>query len=77
MTRILLGAAAMSLCLALSACATGAGGGVAELSPVCAQQYQQASEQSRGVGEQQRAVYTHYVSPNCREEQERLDKAQR
>ncbi|MGO1072083.1 hypothetical protein [Lysobacter sp. CA199] len=80
MNRIIPTALLLSACLALSACVTGEGAGVAGLSPLCAQEYQQASERVQGGGEhaqeQRGAVYTHYVSPNCRQEQERLDKSQ-
>ncbi|MBX9400217.1 hypothetical protein K4L06_02770 [Lysobacter sp. BMK333-48F3] len=77
MNRVLFGAAALSAAMLSSACASGDGLGVAELSPLCAQQYQQASEHARGGGEQERATYIHHVSPNCRQEQERLESGRR
>lgn len=79
MMRVFRNAAAPFALLILSACASGAGSGVAQLSALCAQQYQQASEQVRAGGahaqEQRGAVYTHYVSPDCQREQATLDKA--
>ena len=79
MNRFFRCTAASSVLLALSACAT-PGGDVAQLSPMCAQQYQQASEQVRGgdhAQEQRNAAYTHFVSPDCKREQEGLDRPQR
>jgi hypothetical protein len=81
MKRTLSTALLLSLAPLLSACATTDGAGVAGLSPLCAQEYQQAGERVQGGGEhaqeQRGAVYTHYVSPNCRQEQQRLNDSQR
>lgn len=80
MSRVLAFALLFSASAVLSSCATDASLGVAELSPQCAQQYQQAGEHVQGGGEyaseQRGAAYTHYVSPNCKQEQERLQKSQ-